>query len=235
MPSIDSVKFDTTGWTLEQITFEVMRWTNHKQQILSLHFFDLPPDIPCPLTDLAELRAAYRIGLAQSGAALISADVFPVAGLDCVRLIFKSPRQPSGMVYVGSLTFPFENFSYVVKIQCAEIGTTGVRDAMVLDMLMQEGVVAFDPETATIAGWAADPYDPTFSAPLLSNRSDDETFDQMFPEHPLTDVRTSIYRILQTLRADDAVMVSPRFVGPHPDAPKRPDPREATKPWWKLW
>jgi hypothetical protein len=236
LPAIDSIKFDTTGWKLEEVSLELMRWTNAKNEFLSLSFLEVPPDVPCHLPDIDGLRDSYRIGLANSGAALISADVFPIGRLDCIRLIFKMPLQPSGMVYVGTLTFPFEEFSYVVRVQCAELGTTGVRDAMVLDMLIQQGVVAFDMETQTIAGWAADPYDSSFIAPLLSNLSDQETFDTMFPDHPLTDVRAHLHTILLNIHADEEVMLSPRFVGPTIKARTRDqDPRYQTKPWWQFW
>lgn len=235
MPSIESLYFDTTGWVPEPMTDEMMLWKNSRGQILSLHFFDLPPDIPCQLTDVDGLRAAYREELSAAGAALISADVFPVGRLDCVSLIFKAPRQPQGMVYVGSLTFPFDDFSFVIKLECSEWGTTGVRDAMVLDMLMQQGAVVFDSATQMIIGWASDPYDRTFTAPLLSNRSDDQAYDSMFPDHPLTDVRAHISRVLMTLRADEGVMASPRFVGPSLAASGKRVLDEPAKPWWRFW
>ncbi len=235
MPSIESIYFDTSGWTPQPMTAETMRWTNTKQQQLSLHWFELPPDIPCRLTDVDGLRSAYREGLSDVGAALIAADVFPVGRLDCMSLIFKAQRQPQGMVYVGSLTFPFEQFSFVIKIECPELGTTGVRDAMVLDMLMQQGAVAFDSNSQTILGWASDPYDRSYQAPLLSNRSDDPAYDSMFPDHPLTDVRSQFSRILLTLRADEEIMSSARFVGPEIPKVRKRDGTGFEKPWWRFW
>jgi hypothetical protein len=89
-------------------------------------------------------------------------------------------------------------------------------------------------ETQTIAGWASDPYDPSFVAPLLSNRSDQEAFDAMFPDHPLTDVRAYLHAILQNIHADEEVMLSPRFVGPTVQLRTRDQDRLA-KPWWRFW
>jgi len=235
LPSIESIRFDTAGWRLEETSPELTRWTNDKAQVLTLNYFDVPPDVPSQLTDINGLRQAYRVGLAQVGAALISADVFPASGLDCIMLVFKSPIQSGGMVYVGSVTFPFEEFSYVIKVQCPELGPTGVRDAMVLDMLMQQGAVAFDPETETIVGWMSDPYDRTFQAPLLSNRSDLETFDSLFPEHPLSEVRRHLHLILQSTQADNEVMLSPRFVGPRQPVRIRDEAHLQPKPWWRFW
>jgi hypothetical protein len=235
VPSIESLKFDTTGWQPEDISMESKKWVNPLGELLSLHYIAAPPEVPAHLTDMAALRDAYRHGLAKAGAAMVSCDVFAVGKLDCLMLLFKSPRQPAGMVYVGSVTLPFEDFSFVIKIQCAEGEQTGVRDAMVLDALMQQGVVFFDEETQVLSGWAADPYDPSFTAPLLSNRSDDPIFDGNFPDHPLTHVRAYFDHILSTLWADEEVMVSPRFVGPPAQLRTRDHAQLEAKPWWRFW
>lgn len=238
MPDIESVKFDTAGWTLEEISFELKRWTNPKAQFLSFHHFNVAPDIPAALTDINSLRQAYRLDLSESGAAMISADVFTVNHLDCIMLVFKAPSQPHGMIYVGSLTFPFEEFSYVVKIQCAELNNSGARDTVVLDLAMREGAVAFDPEDGSVVGWTADPYDPSFVAPLLSNLSDKQQFDTMFPDHPLTDVRVCLNHILQTIHADEEILISPRFVPsvkPRTRVDIEAEARRELKPWWRFW
>ena len=213
MPSIDSLKFDTVGWALGEATSEVMHWTNPKGQVLSLHFFNKPPDLPCPLTDLGTLRQMYRVGLSQNGAGLVSADVLAANKLNCIKVIFKTPQKPHGMTYAGSLTFPFESFSYVAKITCAERGITGRRDSVVFAKLQHEGTVSIDMETRSFRGWAADPYDPTFKAPILRNRCDDEQYDASFPDHPLTDVRIEVTKILNTVHADESVVSAAPFRG----------------------
>jgi len=235
VPSIDSLKFDTAGWTLKETSSEVMCWTNPKAQVLSLHFFNKPPDIPCALMDLDTLRAMYRLGLSQSGAALISGDVSSANHLKCVKVVFKTPRQPRGMVYVGSLTFPFQEFSYVAKIQCVEPGSTGLRDAVVFQELSQRGTLEFDNETRSFRGWAAGPYDPTYKAPLLRNRSDDEQFDASFPDHPLTDVRIWMNTMPSTVHADESVLAAAGFGGAEVQAAGRDEVAHGKKPWWRFW
>jgi len=213
-PSIQSLRFDTSGWTVEGETADVIKWTNEKTQFLSLHFFAKQPDIPCSLDSIDALRLAYRLGLGQSGGALISVDCGLANGLDCVQLVFKTPRQPHGMVYVGSLTFPLADFSYVIKVQSAEFGTTGVRDSLVMDMLMRQGAVQINPASQQMEGWSADPYDPTFKSPLLANRSDDEQYDKQFPDHPLSGVRQCLYRVVETVSGDESVTTADKFDGP---------------------
>src|SRR5215813_14541789 len=48
-----------------------------------------------------------------------------------LRTIFKLPQQLHGMSYIGAWTIPRKSFSFVVKVCCAEHGTTGIRDAVV--------------------------------------------------------------------------------------------------------
>ncbi len=50
------------------------------------------------------------------------------------------------MAYIASITIPFENCSYVVKIQADEIGITGMRDALILDRLHKAGEVEIEEE-----------------------------------------------------------------------------------------
>lgn len=224
-PTIQSLQFDTTGWSVEQETPDVVKWTNDKAQFLSLHFFAKKPDIPCALERMDTLRSAYREGLSHAAGAVISADRVVNNGLECVQLVFKTPRQPHGMVYVGSLTFPFADFSYVVKIQCAEFGSTGVRDSAVMDLLMKDGTVFVNPVTKKIEGWAADPYDAQFVAPLLRNRSDDRQYDAQFPDHPLTAVRQILTGILRSVAADEAILGADKFRGPMSSQAGFPQPQ----------
>jgi hypothetical protein len=178
--------------------------------------------------------------------------------MDCIKLVFKTPRERHGMVYVGSLTFPFAEFSYVIKVQCAEFGVSGMRDAIVMDKLMGEGAVSLDPETKAISGWSGDPYDAGFKANLLCHKSDLESYDADFPDHPLTEMRKHLASIQASVKADDSVMRSlPFSAGAQPhsnghngvnggakDASNAEKPREEVtqhtsapkgKPWWKVW
>ena len=47
--------------------------------------------------------------------------------------------------------------------------------------------------------WFADPYDSDFKHHFLKNKSEDEQFDEFFPEHPLSQARLLIKQIIETL------------------------------------
>jgi hypothetical protein len=215
MLSINSVRIDTNGWKLVYESPESMAWENERSEYLGIDYFSIPPDIPCELSDIDALRQVYRNGLASVGAGLISTDVdrtkIGQREVPYIKVVTKTPMQPRGMSYLGSLTFPYAEFSYVIKIDCAEVGTTGLRDAVILDKFLSTNKLKVDPNAGNIVGWFQDPYDPTFNGPILKNRSEDEEYDKFFPDHPLTRVRAGILHILKTLHIDDAILKSKPF------------------------
>jgi hypothetical protein len=110
-----------------------------------------------------------------------------VDGLAAVRTLLKVRMEPRGFAFIGSLTLPFADCSYVVKAQSAERGMTGLREATV--MAMQPASHAVDPETGALVGWMQDPYDAAHAGAFMRNLADDRQYDATFPQHPLSKVR----------------------------------------------
>jgi hypothetical protein len=214
MLSIRSVEFEKPGCEVIDQSESSITWAaSARPEIISLHYFAKEPDIPCPLSDLKGLRDGYRKGISQAGGGLVAADVITVKDLPCLQTIFKLLQQPSGMMYLGSLTFPFADASFVIKIQCAEPGTSGLREAIIINELMGKGEVVIDPETLSMKGWAQDPYDPDFEGPALRNKSEDEKYDAQFPDHPLTRTRLLLTQVKDSLKFDSDVQNAKPFTG----------------------
>ena len=133
-----------------------------------------------------------------------------------------APQQPHGMSYVSSITLPRRDFSFVVKIQCPEQGTTGIRDAMIGELMMRSGQVEIE-DNGQISGWWADPYDPIFDSGLARNLAEDEKYDGDFPDHPLSRLSPILRRIEGTLRVAADVKAEPGFVFERSQKPSR---------WW---
>src|SRR5262249_15378459 len=140
--SLDAVRFDTTGYESggEPRPGQVRVWFTPDGDGLGLYLCPVPPDLP-PARAVEELRAFYARSLEASGGRLVETAVLTVGGCAAVRVVFKAPQQPSGMTYVGSVTVPFRDFSFVVKVQCEERGTTGLREAVLLDRRLRAGDV----------------------------------------------------------------------------------------------
>lgn len=223
MPDITSVDVDVSKWhRVEESPTEII-WLDSLEYctaILSLNYFPVRPDIPFPLSDVASLRKSYRAMAIEAGGGLMRADVIELAGLPAVETLFKFPipGQSRGLNYIGSITLPFANLSYVIKVQSAEMGMTGVREAMLFARLNPP--VQFNQEelkdkgSAKIEGLGKDPYDPSIDYPNMPTIFEDEQYDMEFPDHPLTKVRRWLKDIRVTASVDGSLHQQARFVHP---------------------
>jgi len=195
---------------------------------IGLYYFPIPPGIEADIGCVAEVRSAYRKLTAGSGHGLVECETLLIDGCRVVRTIIKVPQQPTGMTYLGSLTFPFRDFSFVIKVQCLERGVTGWCEAMVLDESLGSGEIVKDDnkKTGPIPGGAPAAGDPAFLSRFTGNRSEEEKYDQRFPTHPLLKVRLLLRHLQVTICVADEIRNAPNFLYQRPNDPK---------PWWKIW
>ena len=132
-------------------------------------------------------------------------------GYDVIRTIFKVPQEPAGMIYIASLTIPFENYSYVINIQAPEFGTTGMRDNVIAMKLLNEGKIS-DGEYG-YEGWFKDPYGSGIKRGVLMNLSEDKKYDADFPDHPLTQTRRLLDKIESEIQFGEELEKIGRFKG----------------------
>ena len=210
MPSINSITFDTSELNSYRATATERIWHTTAGDGIGLYYFPTKPDIPTDISRLSDLRGFYRKAITPGAAALIELDTIKVDGCNGLWLLIKHPQQPNGMTYVGSLTLPFRDFSFVIKVQCIEQGITGIRDSIVLDRALADGRVTIGAEDR-LEGWWQDPYDPTYNAPVLRNLSDHEQYDDEFPQHPLSRARSLMRHIRRTL----SVATEVKAAAPH--------------------
>ncbi len=210
--TIDSLAFDAPGWEVQETNPKKQVWEHPGHDaVLSLHFFDIPPDIPVRPEDHPALRGYYRnlIQAQHGGLVEVAVGVLPNARISVIRTIFKVPREPRGMGYIGSLTLPFKHCSYVVKIQAEEAGMTGMREAVIADKLIREGKITVGENN--LLGWAADPYDRTWKQGALMNLAEREEYDPLFPGHPLTIVRDGLNTVAANLKPGKELLRAERF------------------------
>jgi hypothetical protein len=185
--TIQSVSIPDSGWMKSKDNGSIIQWINPEQTIaVSVNFFDLPPDIPT-VKNLEVLKDFYRTSISNIHGGLIQADLLKIQEIPSAKIIVKLPQESSGMTYLASLTIPFENCSFVLKVQCAEVGPTGMRDAVIADKLLASGEVKFGDNG--LDNWFFDPYDKSYKSGTLMNLSEQEIYDSQFPDHPLTQAR----------------------------------------------
>lgn len=117
-------------------------------------------------------------------------------GYAYVYSIVKSLKQPHGVTYF--LTMHIANHAQALSIRgdFDEIGTTGIRDANAFEFCRQKGYVTFDEAKQKYIGWTQDPYDENYNKGALMNLSEDPAFDEVFPNHPLSQLRKAIAFII---------------------------------------
>lgn len=93
-----------------------------------------------------------------------------------------------GVGYTLVLDLLLRPNSSVVRVQgfFQEYGVTGVKDASVFAHLSQEDK-GFSEDK-----WFFDPYDPDSEAPYKMNLSELAEYDDLFPDHPLSQCRMLI-------------------------------------------
>ncbi len=185
-------------------TVDTDTWLNDHGDVLSLHFFDLPPDLlsgtgrrPHPPPPARPLHRSV-------GGGLIEASVKPLGELPALRQILKLPlpNQPSGQAFIGSFTVPRAGCSTVVKIQAAERGMTGMREAVVMARLGPDQY--FRPH----------PYAPELQGGLPFHAADHVQWDADFPDHPLTRVRRTLDALAGAVTVEPGFAALPPFTGP---------------------
>lgn len=111
--------------------------------------------------------------------------------------IVKSKLTPSGVQYALNMHIDDDsvdkNTCLCVEAIFNEKGTTGQRDSFILNKMMNDGKISLPDMT----GWTADPYDKNYRQGLLMNLSEDEKYDDLFPEHPLSEMRKLIKFVIE--------------------------------------
>lgn len=188
--TINSVSVPDFGWNKVEENDSRIVWVNPKENaLISLNFFDIQPNIPT-VKNLDFLKDFYRNSISEANGGVVEVSLLTVNNVPSVKTIFKIPQPESGMTYIASVTIPFENCSFVIKIQAAEVGTTGIRDAVILNQMLMSGEVTLGEDR--LENWFEDPYNPNFKNGTLMNKSEQEKYDIEFPEHPLSVSRIAI-------------------------------------------
>ncbi|WP_442265972.1 hypothetical protein ACSIGC_17035 [Tenacibaculum sp. ZS6-P6] len=205
---INSITIPTFNWVLRQKNEGLYQWSNKEEtKALSVNFFNIPPDLPT-INNIDFLRKFYREMLKNSQGGIIEVDVVDLSGFKAVKTIMKFPQNP-GMAYLSSYTIPFKDYSFVIKIQAPEVGVSGVRDSVIFNKLLAKGEVNFVDEG--IENWFYDPYDATITDGIRMNKSEQEIYDEEFPEHPLSVSRKLFRQIEKEIKFGKELYDTPKF------------------------
>lgn len=199
-PSLDAVRFNDAEFDFqgEPQPGKVRFWHTPDGDGMGVYFFRLPPDLPQNAVSLEVFSAFYRERLGGSGGVLVELGIVEVGGVPAVRTLASLPQQPSGRTYVGSLTIPFRDFSFVVKCQCPELGHTGMKAALLLDRSLA----------------AAESNSEPAEAHLAKLDLDHPKHDADFPDEPVARARRVMDHLAASLVIDSEIRRLPGFALP---------------------
>ncbi len=199
MVDIDSLSFDESlveGWFKADDTDRGIGWLDKKDgpaNCIMKDFNSFRFPLPFEQASLFELRQHWRKDVNKGGGGLVSCDLITVAGIMSCRVLAKYAMKPRGMAYFGWIIVPLEECHFKWHARSFEVGTTGVREAVILDKLHGDGTLKFSIDDP-FAGWAKDPYEPGGKFPLMPNLSEDQKYDFEFPDHAITRCRRFLTR-----------------------------------------
>ena len=116
-------------------------------------------------------------------------------GRNYVYSIVKEKKKPSGVDYALLLHVAYNNTAICLNGFFMEYVTTGIRDTTVFEMAIRKGLIS----VSNHEGWWLDPYDKNWKHPFLMNLSEQEQYDTLFPDHPLSQCRQFVKLITQKL------------------------------------
>lgn len=106
-----------------------------------------------------------------------------------------SEEQLGGIQYFLHLNLAYENDVVEIKANFTEIGMTGVREAVCVELAKKAGLT--DVFMDSFKDWSKDPYDSEYSKGILKNLSEKEGLDRIFPEHPLSQAHEFLLSVLE--------------------------------------
>ncbi|NUT31979.1 MAG: hypothetical protein HOV79_02785 [Hamadaea sp.] len=176
-------------------------WASDDRVIVQPVFFNLVPDLPAALTDPGALQRGMTQIAARDGGAVVEADVVTLGGQPALRQIVKVKlqNQPTGLAFLGSFIVPKATCSAVLRVQAAEQGTTGIREAIVMSRRGPDDM--FRPH----------PYWPDGTTALPFSMADSPAYDAEFPQHPLSRVRQVMAQLAAQVTLDPRFAALPPF------------------------
>jgi hypothetical protein len=195
MSGLDAATFDAKDLIPQGDMDNRRVWKTAAGDMVTLYYFSKAQPFRATADELASIRAGSRRQASQYGGAIVEVELCAIGGLAEVREILKVPQKPTGMGYLGSLMIPLANTGYMVAVACPERGITGMRDMAIFAQLLDAGDVEFADGAQQPTNWMGDPYDPSITDPPARNRADDEKYDSLFPDHPLSRVRGLLRQI----------------------------------------
>ena len=157
--------------------------------------YPIPLPYAMPFEEPEKVIAGIRSKLSEDQGIIQVENGGTKANCRYIWSIVKTLKKPSGIQY--TLTMHIEREECVMHLQgyFDENGKTGLRDFVVFDRLSHKKAIRVTKKG--IDGWMKDPYDPAYTRGVLMNLSEQQKYDELFPDHPLSVLRQLIRDIVE--------------------------------------
>ncbi len=153
--------------------------------------YQIPPEQAMPFNDKDEVINGIHRALAENQALVeVNAGRFK-GGFQYIYSIVKTYRE-EGVQYFLLLHYKTPWYVVAISAYFSEYGITGVRDATVYELFRREHP-DFGPDE-----WFYDPYDPNWQADYKMNVAEQEKYDELFPDHPLSQCRALVKHFIDS-------------------------------------
>lgn len=199
------------GWAPQSAEGGITMWAHEATgDKFMVQDFDVVPNLVCGLDDLGTLRRRVTEQEAAALTTVIELDLVTVGGAAGFTRLVKLPidtQQPDrpGQTFMAFVTVPKADASTMAVLLAQESQPTGMREAVLMQSLMQQGLSPTD--------WVIPhPYAPHVQTRLPFHRGDDPRYDAQFPQHPLTRARQWLQWVVATATLDPAFAAKGPYV-----------------------
>jgi hypothetical protein len=196
------VRLTLPGWSEGPSDKDMRIWRDSDGDVLSLTFLEKGLDFPHGSGE-TKLRSWCREIAQSREGGLIEVQAMACEIGPSVGFIYKRMQlQDTGYVYTGMFITSVQSGSLLWTIVARERGTSGLREAIVTGNLIKAGKLTLDDYERC---WAQDPYEPAYQGVdriVLRFVSDDKSYDDQFPWHPLSKVRRVMADLPDNVRFD---------------------------------
>jgi hypothetical protein len=120
-PDPTDLVLDTEGWAEGTAPDGHAIFARPPDDLLITQAFHESPALP--LHDLDELLVHLGEPLAEIGASMVSLGTTTIDGVPSLEMVYTAPKSVLGTVYVGVVTIPVRDQSFVIKVMCRDSGS----------------------------------------------------------------------------------------------------------------
>jgi hypothetical protein len=206
-PKLSDVVFQKETWELHDDFENNKAWFADNRDPARIQLFASFTGWPFDLKDLPGAREFFEIQSKDNGGALLELQTEEIKGIESLIGAFKYPspiENHLGLYYLGIVWMPFTDFCFQVTFESLESGETGLREAAVSLLDRPQSIQAdAEPELVDSAG---ELLSKLYHQEIKLLPSDDRQYDQDFPHHPLSKIRSYLQDFKENVVFNEALL-----------------------------